>query len=453
MERRTGTVLAIAGAWLLAASTMARAGEVTLQNETLVDGTSGAIQLGFIAGDIGAAVLEAPTGDYPLDLLRIQILIADSSGLPLNTVRDYVITVYDNGNVNPGTPIFTSAPTTLGANVFTELDVSAQGIQFASGPFTIGARAVSGSVPAEPNLVTSLDGCQSGKNRIFDTFTSTWFDGCTLGISGQLAIRAVVSPNGGGGSGDPPSISILVPDSGDPAGGDTVTVFGDDFESGATVSFDGVDAPSVIFLSPNALEVVTPPGSGGPADVEVCNPGDLCDTAIGAFTYEELECLAGAVTPTTDVLFLNGSSGGGTRTVPVAEGGIVLATMLQPPSPGNGKFLVHANVGLPNSSTQVELPAGIGIFCFEALLSAGADPDAVWNNIGKEEQVGDSRYFDGSPLEDPARAPVTFLELFYGDPTFLPSGTSVTFQGVIVDLASPSPKLAATTNAVVLEVQ
>lgn len=430
-----------------------QAGELLLQNETLVNGQTGAIQLGFIAGDIGAAVLEASPGDYPLTLLRLQILIADSSGLPLNTVRDYVITVYDNGNVNPGTPVFTSATTTLGANVFTELDISAQNIVIPSGKFTVGARAVTGSTPMEPNLVTSLGGCQFGKNRIFDTFSQTWFDGCTLGISGQLAIRAVVHPDGGGGGGNPPSISVLSPDNGDTVGGETVTVFGADFVSGATVTFDGNPATNVVFLSSNALEVTTPPGMGGPVDVEVCNPDLQCDTLVGGFTYNELACFEGSITPVTDILFLNGNSGGASRTVSVAEGALVLASIVKPPAGGNGKFLCHANFGFPNETTETVLPAQIGTFCFPVLIPQGATPDAIWNNIGKVNQVGASTYFDGSSIPNPERAPTSFLELFSGDPVNLPMGTDVTFQAVILDPASPSPKSAGCSNAVVLSVQ
>jgi len=446
---RTG-ILALLFAGLVAGAAVGSS--TTLQNEVLVDGAAGVIQQGFIAGDIGAAVLQADPGDYPINLCTVLVLIADSSGIPLNTVRDYVITIYDNGAVDPGTPVFTSAPITLGANLFTEIDVSAEDIVIPSGPFTVGARPVSGSMPAEPNLVTDVTGCQTGKNRIFDTFTQTWFDGCTLGISGQLAIRATVEPNGGGG-GNPPEVLVVVPDRGVPGGGEMVTVFGNDFQDGATVAFDGAPAPSVVFVSQNSLEVVTPAGMAGPADVEVCNPDLQCGSLADGFTYEELECFPGTVRPVTDILFLNGSAGGPARTVTVAEGGLLLATILDPPAGGPGKFVCHANLGVPSESSQTALPASIGTFCFPLLVDADGDPDAVWNNVGKEQKVGASMYFDGSPLEDPARAPVTFLELFRGDTVNLPAGTSVTFQAVILEPASPSPKGAATSNAVILDVQ
>ncbi len=60
---------------MLGAAAAAQADLKTLQNETLVDGSDGAIQLGFIQGDIGAAALQASAGDYPITLLAVHVLI------------------------------------------------------------------------------------------------------------------------------------------------------------------------------------------------------------------------------------------------------------------------------------------------------------------------------------------------------------------------------------------
>jgi hypothetical protein len=451
---KTSTRLALVSLILAVAASLAAAEQKTLQNENLVTGAAGTIQLGFIVGDIGAAALEAAPGDYPLTLLTVQILIADSSGEPLNLFRDYVITIYDNGNVNPGTPVYTSPPTTLGSNVFSEIDVSGQGITIPSGKFTVGASAVSGTLPAEPNLVTDNAGCQFGKSRIFDTFSQTWYDACTLGVGGQIAIRAVVETGGTGG--EPPQVLVVVPDTGPAAGGTEVTVFGNNFASGATVSFGGVESSSVTFVSSNALDAVTPPHDGGLVDVEVCNPDLQCGTLVDGFEYEALACLKGSVNAALgdirDVLFVNGSTGGGGRIVTANAGELLWASMFPAPGGGNGKFVVHADLGEPTAGTQTALPAGVGTVCFPFLLPAGADPDAVWNNIGKIDQVGASQYFDGSSIPDPLRAPSIFLLLFDGDVVNLPAGTSVTFQGIVVDPQSTSSKGASATNAVILRV-
>jgi hypothetical protein len=152
-----------------------------------------------------------------------------------------------------------------------------------------------------------------------------------------------------------------------------------------------------------------------------------------------------------DVLFVNGSIGDAQRTVTVPEGDLIWLTMLSSPAGGNGKFVVHANPGVPTGATTSVLPASVGVFCFPLLLSAGASPVAIWNNIGKENLVGSSEYF-GSAINDPPRAPAIFLQLSFGDPANMPAGTTWTFQGVLLDPGSASPKGGSTTNAVILAV-
>lgn len=153
------------------------------------------------------------------------------------------------------------------------------------------------------------------------------------------------------------------------------------------------------------------------------------------------------------VLFVNGDSGGDARVVRVdAEGPIVL-TMERPTAGGPGRFFVHANVGLPNVATVTPLPLGLGWSAFPVLLSDGADPVAVFNNIGKETLVGSSTYFDGTPIADPPVANTDFLVLPAGDPANLPVGTIMTLQGAIIDPASGSSKPASITNGVIMVVE
>ena len=60
------------------------------------------------------------------------------------------------------------------------------GFQFLANPPALG-----------PSLVTDTDGCQALKNGIFAIPPSSWFDACLLGVSGDLALRAVVNCVGG----------------------------------------------------------------------------------------------------------------------------------------------------------------------------------------------------------------------------------------------------------------
>jgi len=79
--------------------------------------------------------------------------------------------------------------------------------------------------------------------------------------------------------------NIITPMSGPTTGGTAVTIHGSNFVSGATVTFDGIDATSVVVVNSSTITAVTPANAVGPADVKVTNPDTQNDTAIGAFTY------------------------------------------------------------------------------------------------------------------------------------------------------------------------
>lgn len=332
-------------------------GQRVLQNETLDSGAEGTIQLGFIAGDIGAAVLEANANEYPITLQTIQVLIADETGIP-GAFRDYTLTVYTNGNVNPGAPVHTVGPLPLAANAITEIDISAQNIVINSGKFTIGASPSSGPSPASPNLITSTGGCVSGLNRIRDVNSGLWFDGCILGISGQLAIRCVVDTNGGGG-GPAPQVLVVVPAMGPASGGSSVEIFGNNFVDGATVSFDGNPATGVVFVSANKIDCVSPPGAGGGmVDVQVCNPDLQCGTLTDGFEYEA-----------TSLINHTGSTGLGDQ-VP-----LTLASASQP----NKRYLVLASrsiappgIPLSDPGDSRTFPLNFDFQMFQAIADGGA---------------------------------------------------------------------------------
>jgi hypothetical protein len=172
--------------------------------------------------------------------------------------------------------------------------------------------------------------------------------------------------------------------------------------------------------------------------------------------FDVRDCRSGSVNAgrdaTTDVLHVNGSTGGRDRRVEVPEGRVILAFVLRPPAGGRGGFVIHANTGEPTGASLTPLPADIGLSCFPLLLPSGATPRAVWNGLGRPERLGASRYFDGAPLPDPRPAPSIFLLLPAGDPVHLPAGTVLSLQGVILDPGAASPLGASTTNLVVLEI-
>ncbi len=181
-----------------------------------------------------------------------------------------------------------------------------------------------------------------------------------------------------------------------------------------------------------------------------CHRDDDVEPESGSvYVFGTLPCVDGTVNAgnglTLDVLGVNGLTGGADRTVQLQDDAFFEILVARPVSGGNGRFVLHADVGAPGITAQRFLPFDIGLTCFPFLLSDGAAPVIVANCIGRENRVGESSFL-GSPATDPDPATTSFL---YPP---LPLGTVLTFQGVILDPASVSSKSASTTNAVIVEV-
>lgn len=169
------------------------------------------------------------------------------------------------------------------------------------------------------------------------------------------------------------------------------------------------------------------------------------------------DCSAGTVNAgagaIANVLYLNGSHGGSARRVEVQEGEPVYLSLLKPSAGGNGKFVVHAYLNSLNDGQPRVQPFNIGTTCFPLINAQGLSAAATWSNLGRTNHLGVSHYFDGTSVPDPAPAPTTFLDLPNGDTVNLPAGTTVTFQGAMVDPGSAGSRRFSVTNAVTLEVK
>lgn len=90
----------------------------------------------------------------------------------------------------------------------------------------------------------------------------------------------------GNGSSVPLAISSVGPASGSDQGGTAVTVSGSGFEHSASLSFGGITAPTVTYVSSTELKAVTPAHASGTVSVTVTQ-GHHNETATltGGFTY------------------------------------------------------------------------------------------------------------------------------------------------------------------------
>jgi len=84
-----------------------------------------------------------------------------------------------------------------------------------------------------------------------------------------------------------PSVTSVSPGSGLATGGTAVSVVGANFVSGATVSFGGAAASSVVFVSPTKITASTPPHKQGAVTVVVTNPNGQSGALSSGFLYRK----------------------------------------------------------------------------------------------------------------------------------------------------------------------
>lgn len=119
---------------------------------------------------------------------------------------------------------------------------------------------------------------------------------------------------------DPPTdssvrIDEVRPSTGSTNGGEAVVIAGSGFAEPIGVRIGGRDVPLVEVLSDQTLRVVTPPGSSGPAAVELVALGEPTIVVDGLFAYAEQEArVVMAVRPNV------GTSAGGTAITIVGTG-------------------------------------------------------------------------------------------------------------------------------------
>ncbi len=128
------------------------------------------------------------------------------------------------------------------------------------------------------------------------TFVSAQVVTCTI-PDGAAGPAAVVVQNVDGQRGtlpaaytyipprQPPAVVGITPNFGDEIGGTNVTILGNGFQFGATVMFDGVEAPVSEVLSGTYIRARAPGHDPGTVDVVVTNPDDEEATLADGFTY------------------------------------------------------------------------------------------------------------------------------------------------------------------------
>ena len=108
-----------------------------------------------------------------------------------------------------------------------------------------------------------------------------------------------------------PTVTSVSPNAGSTAGGNTVTINGSNFVSGANVKFGATASALVTFVSATQLKAVAPAHAAGTVDVTVTTAGGTSATVAGdRYTYDARPTVT-SVSPNA------GSTAGGVNTVTI----------------------------------------------------------------------------------------------------------------------------------------
>jgi len=162
---------------------------VVLKNDSIVDFSQAAIQVGFAANERAAAWLTSTCDGH---LTAVQVLWLSTTGGSGQSLGDS-ITISEAGSFpNPGAQLAKLDAPALNDGFFNEYPVVPSipittdqtvvvDFKFFEAPFLTG-----------PSVVTDTDGCQDVSNGIFAIPPGLWLDACLIGVGGDFALRAVV---------------------------------------------------------------------------------------------------------------------------------------------------------------------------------------------------------------------------------------------------------------------
>ena len=147
-----------------------------------------------------------------------------------------------------------------------------------------------------------------------------------------------------------PTVTNVVANTGNSLGGTSVTINGANFVTGASASFGGAPAASVVVLNSTTITAVTPAHAAGGVNVAVTNPDGQIGTLANGFTYT-----AGPSPTVTSASPNNGTTGGGTTVTVSGTNFVAGATVTFGGTPGTGVQVVS-----PTQITAVTPAKSVG---------------------------------------------------------------------------------------------
>lgn len=150
----------------------------------------------FAPGERAGVVLEAPAGDYPLEILRFGVGWGSQLGGTGQSLEQ-AIQIYEGGLPTPGPKIFDLPGPQLTDGVINEFNLEpiAGEIVIDAGPFLAALEFMNRNNDSlfDPSVVHDGNGCQSGKNAVY-AIPGGWANACALGVTGDWVMYVIYRP-------------------------------------------------------------------------------------------------------------------------------------------------------------------------------------------------------------------------------------------------------------------
>lgn len=215
-----------------------------------------------------------------------------SSGASAKSAGNFTVTSTAGGAGNV-------SPANVSTNGGTVVQVTASSTQSFS--IATQVRLETGSPLAVcTNVLIPTSVASDGKSLTFVMPKKADLAGCTVASDNKVNVWVTPLTSASGtvtytAPAGPPIVTSISPNTGSRAGGNTVTITGSGFVSGATVAFGTTAATSVTFVSATSLTVVAPSGVGV-VPVTVRNPDGQSGQLPNAYTYTDTGYVCGAGT-------------------------------------------------------------------------------------------------------------------------------------------------------------
>ncbi len=193
---RVCLVFPIAALFCLVWPPQAISAEIVVRNDSLGDGATGAIQSGFVAGESAAVWLTSPCDG---NIVAIQVFWRSVLGGEPQSIEDSISIFAPSNFPFPGqllelleAPVLTDGALNeyryLDENQTVPISVPVVRDQV----FVVSFKFFNDPEPVVgASVVTDTNGCQAGKNAI-NAIGLGWVNACSLGVSGDFVIRAVI---------------------------------------------------------------------------------------------------------------------------------------------------------------------------------------------------------------------------------------------------------------------